>query len=101
MTIIKNSSQIKNILSGILVTTMLVTFYSCAKKSAAVAKTEVPAVVETPAATTVPVENKGQVQIKRDATGNYVIYRGETAIILPLIYNFSSISTTFSLLSMT
>ena len=73
MTIIKNSSQIKNILSGILVTTMLVTFYSCAKKSAAVAKTEVPAVVETPAATTVPVENKGQVQIKRDATGNYVI----------------------------
>ncbi|MFZ1451733.1 MAG: hypothetical protein WAT20_03480, partial [Ferruginibacter sp.] len=73
MTIIKNSSQLKNILSGIVATTMLLTFYSCAKKSVAVAKTEVPAVVETPAATTVPVENKGQVQIKRDATGNYVI----------------------------
>ena len=73
MTIIKNSSQIKNILSGILATTMLVTFYSCAKKSAAVAKTAVPVVTETPAATTVPVENKGQVQIKRDATGNYVV----------------------------
>lgn len=68
-----NSAISKKILSGILATTVLLTFYSCAKKSVAVAKTEQPASAETPAATIVPAENKGQVQIKRDATGNYIV----------------------------
>jgi len=73
MTTITNSTTTKKILSIMLATMMLLTFYSCAKKSAAVAKTEVPSPAETPAVTVVPVENKGQVQIKRDATGNYII----------------------------
>ncbi len=73
MTIITNNFQLKKILTGIIASAILLTFYSCAKKSVAVAKTEVPTVAETPAATTVPAENKGQVQIKRDATGNYVV----------------------------
>lgn len=73
MKIITNSIQTKKILSGILATMMLLTFYSCAKKSVAVAKTEVPSPAETPAVTVVPAENKGQVQIKRDATGNYIV----------------------------
>jgi hypothetical protein len=67
MTPITNSTTTKKILSGMLATMMLLTFYSCAKKSVAVAKTEIPS------ATVMPVENKGQVQIKRDATGNYIV----------------------------
>jgi hypothetical protein len=60
-----------NILLGITATAMIFFFYSCGKKHTA-AKSEQPAPVEnvTPAAV---AENKGQVQIKRDATGNYVI----------------------------
>ncbi len=73
MTIITNSTQTKKILSGIIATMILFTFYSCAKKSVAVAKTEAPSPTETPEAIVVPVENKGQVQIKRDATGNYIV----------------------------
>lgn len=73
MTTNTNSAITKKILSGMLATMMLLTFYSCAKKSVAVAKTEAPSPTETPAATVVPVENKGQVQIKRDAAGNYIV----------------------------
>ena len=61
----------KNILPGIMATAMIFFFYSCAKKHTVV-KTEMPAPVETVTPVAV-VENKGQVQIKRDATGNYVI----------------------------
>jgi hypothetical protein len=71
MTSNTNSIQTKKILSGILATTMLLSFYSCAKKHT-VAKTEQPAPAETVVSTAV-VANKGQVQIKRDAAGNYVI----------------------------
>ncbi|MEP7238650.1 MAG: hypothetical protein ABI685_12315 [Ferruginibacter sp.] len=56
----------KKILLGIMATMMMVFFYSCAKKTVAVSKTD------TPAITVVP-ENKGQVQIKRDVNSNYVI----------------------------
>ena len=52
---------------------MLLFLFSCAKKTTAVNKTEVPSPAEAPSATVVPIENKGQVQIKRDATGNYVV----------------------------
>ena len=66
-----NSAVSKKLFSGIAATMVLLTFYSCAKKTAAVSKSQTP--TETPGATVVPAENKGQVQIKRDATGNYVI----------------------------
>ena len=56
----------KNIFAVVCVTTLAFSISSCAKKTAAVAKTEAP--VET-----VVPENKGQVQIKRDANSNYVI----------------------------
>ncbi len=72
MTIFTNSTPLRKVLSGILAASILLTFYSCAKKTVAAAKTETPVVSETPA-TTVVSENKGQVQIKRDAAGNYVI----------------------------
>jgi hypothetical protein len=71
MTTTANNPATKNIFSGIIVTMMLLTFYSCAKKHT-VARTEQPATTETLTQAAV-VENKGQVQIKRDATGNYVI----------------------------
>lgn len=60
-----------NILLAITATAMIFFFYSCGKKITA-AKTEQPAPVEnvTPAAV---AENKGQVQIKRVATGNYIV----------------------------
>lgn len=61
----------KNILLGIMATAMTFFFYSCAKKHI-VAKTEQPAPIENVTPATV-VENKGQVQIKRDISGNYVI----------------------------
>ncbi len=57
----------KSIFLGIMATSMMFFLYSCAKKTAAVSKSE------TPATTTVVTENKGQVQIKRDANSNYVI----------------------------
>ena len=57
---------VKNIFLGIFASSLIFSFSSCAKKTAAVAKTE------TPAETIAP-ENKGQVQVKRDANSNYVI----------------------------
>lgn len=48
---------------------IVLTFYSCAKKTVAAAKTEAP---ETTTTAVIP-ENKGQVQIRRDAAGNYVV----------------------------
>ena len=71
MTTTANKAVTKKIFSGIILTMMVLSFYSCAKKHT-VAKTEKPAPTETltPAAV---AENKGQVQIKRDAGGNYVI----------------------------
>ncbi len=57
---------VKNIFLGIFATTLIFSFSSCAKKTAAVAKTEAPAEIVLP-------ENKGQVQIKRDANSNYVV----------------------------
>jgi hypothetical protein len=59
-------SSLKNILLGVFSATLIFSFSSCAKKTAATAKTEAPA-------ETVPPENIGQVQIKRDANSNYVI----------------------------
>ncbi|MBK8610713.1 MAG: hypothetical protein IPL84_12435 [Chitinophagaceae bacterium] len=57
---------VKNIFLGIFAATLIFAYTSCAKKTAAVAKTETPA-------ETIAAENKGQVQIKRDANSNYVI----------------------------
>ena len=67
----------KNIYLGMLATIMVFSFYSCSKKHTA-AKAQQAAANENMASkdgTTqaMPPENKGQVQIKRDATGNYVI----------------------------
>ncbi len=73
MKTITNSIVTKKLLYGIVAAMMLLTFYSCAKKSTAVSKSEASSPTETPGATVVPAENKGQVQIKRDATGNYVV----------------------------
>lgn len=61
----------KGIYSSLLVTVMILSFYSCAKKNTS-AKTQQPAASENVTPVTM-VENKGQVQIKRDAPGNYVI----------------------------
>jgi hypothetical protein len=72
MTANKNNTNSKNILSGVIATLLLISVYSCAKKTVATAKPESPA--ETPAAIVVPEENKGQVQIKRDVNSNYVIH---------------------------
>lgn len=66
MTAGKINNLSKKIFLGALATIMIFFFYSCARKAAATSKTE----------TTTPVvipENKGQVQIKRDANSNYVI----------------------------
>jgi len=45
---------------------------SCAKKTAAVGKTETATMTETPGTSVMP-ENKGVVQIKRDVNSNYVV----------------------------
>ena len=66
------SSYLSKTILGTSALLMLLFLYSCAKKTTAVNKTEVPSPAEAPSAT-VPIENKGQVQIKRDATGNYVV----------------------------
>lgn len=75
---IKTGFTTKKILSGIVAATMLITFYSCGKKHTA-AKTEQPPATQSVATAdatipAIPVENKGQVQIKRDISGNYVIH---------------------------
>lgn len=77
MTTITKSNTTKKTLSVILASMMLISFYSCAKKHT-IAKTQQPAAAETMASKeaslpAIPAENKGQVQIKRDASGNYVI----------------------------
>lgn len=64
------NTQSKKLFFGFLATMMVFFFYSCAKKTVAVSKSETPA--EAPVSTVVP-ENKGQVEIKRDANSNYVI----------------------------
>ncbi len=56
----------KHIFMGIFAATLIFTYTSCARKTAAAAKTETP--VET-----IAPENIGQVQVKRDANSNYVI----------------------------
>lgn len=56
----------KNIFLGIFATALVFSFSSCAKKTAAVAKTETPVETATP-------ENRGLVQVKRDANSNYVV----------------------------
>lgn len=61
------STLSKNIFTGIFAATLIFSYSSCAKKNAAAAK------AITPSETTVAPENKGQVQVKRDAASNYVI----------------------------
>jgi hypothetical protein len=73
MTITTTRIQTKKIFSGILAITLLLTVYSCAKKTSATTKTEVTPASETAATLVIPEENKGQVQIKRDVSGNYVV----------------------------
>jgi hypothetical protein len=75
MTAKKINTLSKNILLGIMATATMFFFSSCSKKTAAVSKTETPAIMpaETPGTTTAVTENKGQVQIKRDVNSNYVI----------------------------
>lgn len=69
----KINTQTKNIFLGIMATMMMLFFYSCAKKTVATAKSEIPP-TETPGATiAIPAETKGEVQIKRDVNSNYVI----------------------------
>ena len=66
MTANKINTQTKKIFLGVAATAMIFFFSACAKKTAAVSKSEAPT-------STVVTENKGQVQIKRDAGSNYVI----------------------------
>jgi hypothetical protein len=68
----KINTHSKKILLSILATMIMFFFYSCAKKMVAVSKSEPPAAIEAPVSTVIP-ENKGQVEIKRDANSNYVI----------------------------
>lgn len=56
----------KYIFQGIFAATLIFSYASCAKKTAAAAKTET-------ASETVAPENIGQVLVKRDANSNYVI----------------------------
>lgn len=63
---INSAFPVKNIVRTMAAATILFAVSSCARKTAAAAKTE------TPVAEVAP-ENKGQVQVKRDANSNYVI----------------------------
>ena len=72
MTTNKPNTYIKSILLGAMAIFTMLLVFSCAKKTAATAKTETP-MPAADAAITVPAETKGQVQIKRDANSNYVI----------------------------
>jgi hypothetical protein len=60
------STPVKNIFAGIFAATLIFSYSSCAKKTAAIAKTETP--VEA-----VNSENTGQVLVKRDVNSNYLI----------------------------
>ncbi len=70
MTINKNNTYTKNIFVVVMAIFTMLLVYSCAKKTAATAKTET---ATAGAAIVVPAETKGQVQIKRDVNSNYVI----------------------------
>ena len=75
MTTTINNATTKRIFMGIMAALVMLSFYSCAKKTAASAKSETPVIV-APAETepiVIPPENKGQVEIKRDINSNYVI----------------------------
>lgn len=73
MTAIKTNTQIRNIFFGAMAIMTMLLISSCAKKTVASAKREMPP-TETPAAAIViPADTKGQVQIKRDVNSNYVI----------------------------
>ena len=72
MTTNKNKTYSKNIFLGLIAVFTILLVYSCAKKNIASTKSETnPSTAE--ASTIVPVETKGQVQIKRDVNSNYVI----------------------------
>ncbi len=64
------STQTKNILSGIFATIMILGFNSCAKKTVAATSTVVADEVRI---TPIIPEDKGQMEVKRDANSNYVI----------------------------
>ncbi len=70
MTANKNNTYTKNIFVVVMAVFTILLVYSCAKKTAATAKTET---TTAEAAIVVPAETKGQVQIKRDVNSNYVI----------------------------
>lgn len=60
MNTIKLKTQIKNVFAGILATLVIISFGSCAKKTASLSESFIP-------------ESNGNVQIKRDVNSNYVI----------------------------
>ncbi len=75
MTAKTNNTSSKRIFLGIIAALVVLSLYSCAKKTAASAKSESPVIV-APAETdpiVMPAANKGQVEIKRDVNSNYVI----------------------------
>ena len=72
MTTSLRNTNSKNLISVVFVALLICFLFSCAKKTSAVGKSASSATTETSASTTLP-ENKGQVQIKRDANSNYVI----------------------------
>jgi hypothetical protein len=76
MTTNKINTRTKNILSVFIVTLLLVSVYSCSKKSVATSRSKAPAetTLAAPESTiAIPEVNKGQVEIKRDVNSNYVI----------------------------
>lgn len=68
------NTQTKRIFLGMMAAMLVLSIYSCAKKTVA-NKTESPVVVapDDSAPLVLPPENKGQVEIKRDINSNYVI----------------------------
>ena len=70
MTANKNNTSTKNIFVVVMAIFTMILGSSCAKKTAATAKTET---TTAEAAIVVPAETKGQVIIKRDVNSNYVI----------------------------
>ena len=72
MTPILRNTNSKKLISVVSAAVLICFLFSCAKKTSSVGKSASSATTEASATTTVP-ENKGQVQIKRDANSNYVI----------------------------
>ena len=70
MKAINLNTRVKTFLLGILTAIMLFGFNSCAKKTTATSSTE--SADETRITPLIP-EDKGQMQVKRDASSNYVI----------------------------